>query len=950
MAARGYEALAIDRTMSELRVLLLTDVVDSTKLSESIGDERMAEVWAAHDRVARDLLREWHGREIDKTDGMLLMFETAVAAAGYARAYHRALAGLPVNLVARAGLHVGPVVLRENSAADIALGAKPLEVDGIVKPTTARVMAAARGGQTLLTTEAREALGETSLEIRSHGHWVMKGLGDPIELFEVGDADCAFHPPPDGDKAYRVVRVDDGWRPLQEIPNNLPQQVTSFIGREREVREVRDLVGSARLITLLGMGGLGKTRLSLRVAADVLARFPDGVWFLNLAPIRDPALVISEAAQVLGIREEPDRPLIQTLSAAIKARRLLLIFDNCEHVIKASADLANALLRAGRQVQILASSREALRVPGEHSYPVLPLPVPNQRDGLEALSRSTAVRLFVERAQLHKPSFTLNEREAPAVAELVARLEGIPLALELAAARMRSLSVADINARLKDRYKILTGGGRVLLERQQTLRALVDWSYELLTVQEQTVLNRLSVFAGGFDLAAAEAVCGDEPLTPGDVLDQLSSLVEKSLVMTSELGDTTRYSMLETIRDYAREKLQGAGDAQASAARHCSHYFVIAKAIRDGLQGPEQAEWIRRGETELDNMRVAIALALNGGADAFVVVKFSIALMIFWMLRGYTSEGRSVVRAALSLPAIQESEVAQAHALYVEAALAGSESDHAEARDMLERCLVLRRNMGNRVEIAATLSTLSLARLQAGDPEQAAESEREALDIFRAEGERLAEAIALLHLGQIAVYSSDEGLAVSTLCESLRIARDLKNREVEGEAELVLGECAFEFGRPDEARDRLDRSLAVCRDAGDRRGEAHALWWLGRVALEVGDLPSASQMLGAALRTFNDFAMHEEWTDCLEDHAALAHANGQAVTAAQLAGATERTRQRLGLVPSPHRQRRWNTRYDLLRAAIPEDGFVKAWEAGQGADREAILRTALSVSCDASTV
>ena len=935
--------------MSEVRALLLTDVVDSTKLSERLGDERMAQLWAAHDRVARDLLRLWRGREIDKTDGMLLMFDAAADAVAYARAYHRALAALPVALKARAGLHVGPVVLRENDAADVALGAKPLEVDGLAKPTAARVMAVAGGGQTLLTAEARDSLGEgTSWQVCSHGHWVMKGLGDPIELFEVGDADTAFQPPSEGDKAYQVVRVDDQWRPVQEIPNNLPQQVTSFIGREREVREVRDLVGSARLITLLGMGGLGKTRLSLRVAADVLARFPDGVWFLDLAPIRDPALVVSEAAQVLGIREEPDRPLIQTLSAAVKARRLLLIFDNCEHVIKASADLANALLRAGRQVQILASSREALRVPGEHSYPVLPLPVPHQRDGLEALSRSTAVRLFVERAQLHRPSFTLNEREAPAVAELVARLEGIPLALELAAARLRSLSVADINARLKDRYKILTGGGRVLLERQQTLRALVDWSYDLLTEQEQTVLNRLSVFAGGFDLAAAEAVCGDEPLLPDDVLDQLSSLVEKSLVMTGERDEGTRYSMLETIRDYAREKLQAAVDAEATALRHCNHYFVIAKAIRDGLQGPDQAEWIRRGETELDNMRVAIALALNGGADAFIVVKFSIALMIFWMLRGYTSEGRKVVRAALDLPAIQESDVAQAHALYVEAALAGSESDHAEARDMLERCLVLRRNMGHPIEIAATLSTLSLARLQAGDPEQAAESEREALDIFRAEGERLAEAIGLLHLGQIAVYSGDEGLAVSTLLESLHIARELKNREVEGEAELVLGECAFEFGGANEACDRLQRSLVVCREAGDRRGEAHALWWLGRVALETGDLASARQNLGAALQTFHDFAMHEEWTGCLEDHAALARADGQLVMAVELASATQGTRQRLGLVLSPRRQRRWNARYELLRASLPGESFDKSWQSGQIIDREAVQRTALSVSCEAA--
>lgn len=929
--------------MSELRVLLLTDVVDSTKLAETLGDQRMAELWAAHDRVARDLLRSWRGREIDKTDGMLTMFDTAADAVCFAREYHRSLAGLPVPLSARAGLHVGPVILRENSAADVALGAKPLEVDGIAKPTTARVMAVAGGGQTLLTTEAREGLDVPNLEVRSHGHWVMKGLGDPIELFEVGDADCAFHRPLDGEKAYQVVRVDDGWRPVQEIPNNLPQQLTSFVGREREVRDVRELIASARLITLLGMGGLGKTRLSLRVAGEVMARFPDGVWFLDFAPIRDPALIASEAAQVLGIREEPGQSLVQTLCAAVRQRRLLLIFDNCEHVIKASADLANALLRAGRQVQILASSREALRVPGEHSYPVLPLPVPGARDGVEALGRSTAVRLFVERAQLHKPSFVLNAAEAPAVAELVARLEGIPLAIELAAARMRSLGVADINARLKDRYKILTGGGRVLLERQQTLRALVDWSYELLTPQEQTTLGRLSVFAGGFDLAAAEAVCGEDPLLPEDVLDILSSLVEKSLVMTADADEGVRYSTLETIRDYAREKLQTAGDVEGNAVRHCHHYFGFAKSIRDGIAGAEQAVWIRRGEIEHDNLRVALALALSGATDPFIVVKFSIALMTFWMLRGYTSEGRGIMRAALAMPAIQASKQAHAHALYVEAALAGSESDHAEARDLLEKCLALERTFADPVEIAGTLSTLSLARLQAGDPELASASENEALELFRSADERLGEAISLQHLGQIAVYAGDEALALTHLRRCLAIAHELENRELEGEAELLLGQCAFHARRFEDAREHLVSSLAICKDASDRRGEAHALWWLGRIELETDEVESARQKLGTALQVFHDFAMHEEWADCVEDLAEVALRAGQFVLAAQLAGATQHCRARLALVLSPHGKRRWAARLEALRASIPAAIFDQAWQEGEAAARDSVMRAAQMV-------
>ena len=596
----------------ETRALLLTDVVNSTQLSEALGDTAMAAVWADHDRAARDLLPLHRGLEIDKTDGMLLLFEKTTDAVAYAIAYHRALAMLAVPLKARAGLHVGSVILRENSAEDVARGAKPLEVDGLAKPMAARVMSLAQGGQTLLTEQARyyiEAGAHSGLsdelKVQSHGHWLLKGIADPIELFEVGALDASFTLPPDSDKVHRVLRSHTGWVGVQQIANNLPQQTTSFIGREREQADVKTLLHNTRLLTLLGMGGLGKTRLSLQVAAHVMTDFPDGVWFIDLAPIRDETLVVSEVAQVLGVREEPDRSLLHSVSAHLKPRRSLLIFDNCEHLIQPAADLANALLRAAPHLRVLASSREALRIPGEQAYPVHPLPVPGRGDSLEALAQSTAVRLFVERAQQHKPSFALNSREAPAIAELVARLEGIPLALELAAARMRALTVTEINTRLTDRYKLLTGGGRVLQQRQQTLRALVDWSYELLTQDEQTVLMRLSVFAGGFDLAAAEHVCGDEPLAADDVLDLLTSLIEKSIVMLEEREDATRYRMLETIRDYALEKAQAAGGMVTTAVRHCEHYAALAADANRGLKGPEQATWLWRLELELDNIRAA---------------------------------------------------------------------------------------------------------------------------------------------------------------------------------------------------------------------------------------------------------------------------------------------------------------------------------------------------------
>lgn len=934
--------------MSDYRALLLTDVVDSTKLAERLGNEAMADLWAAHDRVARDLLRDVGGREIDKTDGMLLMFTHAVDAVDFALAYHRALEALLVPVKARAGLHVGPVILRENSADDVARGAKPLEVEGLAKPTAARVMALAHGGQLLMTAQAREALGKTTLRVVSHGHWLMKGLAEPLELFEAGDYEGRFQPPAGGEKAHRVVRSGERWLAIDELPGNLPQQVTSFIGRERELREIKDLLANARLLTLVGMGGLGKTRLSLQVAAELRHQFADGTWFIDLAPMSDEGLVVSEVAQTLGVREEPDRPLLQTICAFLKPRNALLILDNCEHVVRASGQLAHAILRAAPGVRILASSREPMRVPGEQGYPVAPLPVPAQGSGFNALSQSTAVRLFVDRVRLQKPSFEFTEREAPAIAELVARLEGIPLALELAAARVRSLSVADINTRLKDRYKLLTGGGRVLVERQQTLRALVDWSFDLLSESEQVVLRRLAVFAGGFDLAAAEQVCGVDPLDSDQVLDLLSSLVEKSLVMLSDGDETTRYRMLETIRDYAREKLGLAGEGEASAVRHCEHYFSVAKAIRDGLRGVEQAAvqaaWVRRAEAEIDNLRAAIALPLAGGIDPVFAVKFAGALVDFWNRRGYVSEGRDVVRAALALPGVKAFERAQAYGLQVGAALAYCQSDHREARRMLEECLGLLRRLDDPQWVAGTLSTLSIARLQSGDATGADESEREALELFAKLGEKRGQAVGMLHLGQIAAYRGDLDAARQALLDGLKIARAVQHYEVEAECELMLGELCCDLGDWNGARARFNRSRTVATGAGDRRGEANATWWTGKVDLETGLLATARRGLADALQAFRSFQMHEELTGCLEDMAILLLAENSAVQAARVAGFAERLREQLALPHSPRQHERWRQRVKTLRDALDAETFDAARAAGREADLDAVVHSVLSTA------
>ncbi len=934
--------------MSQRRALLLTDLVDSTATSEALGDTAAAALWSAHDRVARDLLRVWRGREIDKTDGMLLLFDQASDALSYVRTYNEAIKALAIPLSSRAGLHVGDVSLRENSAADVVLGAKPIEVDGIAKPTAARVMSLARGGQILLTFEAREAIAETPLQIQSYGHWAIKGIAEPIEIFEAGEMGEVLAAPPDGDKAYRVLRVGDRWVPVNEIPNNLPQQVTSFLGREREIGDVKGLLSRVRLVTLLGMGGLGKTRLSLQVAAELTPQYPDGVWFIDLAPIRDPGLVVSEAAQVLDVMEERGRPLVQTLCSHLKTRRTLLVLDNCEHLTKAAADLANAVLRAAPKVCILASSRETLRVPGEQTYPVHPLPVPSRHADVEALLRSPAVRLFIDRAKQHRPSFSLGSRDAPAIAEMVVRLEGIPLALELAAARVKSMTVADINTRLKDRFKLLTGGGSVLLERQQTLRALVDWSYVLLNADEQKVLSRLSVFVAGFDLAAAESVCGTEPISEGDVLDLLQSLVEKSLVILDQSEEAARYSVLETIRDYAHEKLEQGSELAQTAALHCSHYFGMTKAASKGLRSAEQADWVWRVEIELDNVRAAMTLALSGGVDPVIAVKIAVAMQGFWILRGYSTEGRKLVAASLAIPAVRESDLAQGHALYVGAALAVCQSDYDEARQMLEKCLALRRCLSNEVDIAATLSTLSMARLPLGDVQGARAAEDEALRLFRQVGHREGEAIGLLHLGQIELHAGNSERALKFLDECLALARSIKHQELEGDCELLLGEISFDADDLPNAGRHVKRSHTICREAGDKRGEARATWWLGKSELRQGDIDAARRSLTAALSAFRAFEMREDLVSGLGDWSALSAAEGRFLLAAQLVGAVDCASERLALTRAPRSARFWIAHIDLLRASMTPNEFETARSQGKAWDIDEALRRAQSSSLPGS--
>jgi predicted ATPase/class 3 adenylate cyclase len=902
---------------------LFTDIEGSTSKWEE-QPEQMAQAVGRHDALLRDAVLGHGGRIVKTTgDGIYAAFETTAACLAAVIDIQLGLldpaATAGIALRVRCGVHTGMVQARDN------------DYFGSTINRTARIMNAGHGGQILVSQAVSDELaGElpAGVSLKALGTVRLKGLSTAEAVYQV------VHP--------RLYQNFPALRELEATPNNLPQQLTSFIGREREREEIEEMLGGTRLLTLLGMGGLGKTRLSLQIGATVMDAYPDGVWFVDLQTVRDDALVASETARVLGVREEPGRPLIQTLTAHLKTRKLMLIVDNCEQVIDACADLISAILRGAPEIRVLATSRIALRVPGEQTYVVQPLPVPMRTNDLAALQKSTAVQLFVERAKLHKPSFALTEREAPAVAELVYRLEGIPLALELAAARVRSLAVADINKRLSDRYKILTGGDRTLQARQQTLRALVDWSYDLLEEGEQTLLARLSVFAGGFGLAAVETICSFEPLEPEDVLDIVTSLAEKSLLRVEEGDDGARYRMLETIREYAREKLIMRDEQIAAGAAHCDYYFVMAKAANKGSQGADQAEWTKRLEDELENLREAMAVALGGGVDSLVSVKLAVALMWFWILRGYATEGRKFVQAALALPEVRESDFIHGHGLYVGASLAYSQSDYAEAQRMLEQCLEIRRRDGKQAEVGATLSTLSLVRLSMGDAEGAAAAGTEAVQIFHALDDRVNETIAQFQLGQIRAYVEDDAYAREQFEACLGIARDLHSHELEAECELMLGELSLKAADAESGRARFARALEVAREAGDKRSEASALWWLGGADLAMGRFDSARVSLGGALRAFQVFDMYSELLGCLEDHASLLKATGNLPGAVRLCAASEARRRLLSLRRSPRSEKRWNQDLELLRAALGDAEFEQAWAKGRDWEAGEAVSWALS--------
>jgi non-specific serine/threonine protein kinase len=636
--------------------------------------------------------------------------------------------------------------------------------------------------------------------------------------------------------------------------HNLPIPHTSFIGREKEIALVQDLLSRTRLLTLTGSGGCGKTRLSLRVASEVLEPFPDGVWLVELASLAEPALVSQAVASLLDIKEERGISLTQTLTDRLKARNLLLVLDNCEHLVSACAALASAILDACPGVKLLTTSRERLGVSGEQIYRVPSLSFPDavQSVTVESASGYEAVRLFVERARLIDVDFGLTPETIPVIARICRRLDGIPLAIELAAARVHSLSLDEIHTRLDRRFQLLHGGDRTALPRHQTLRALIDWSYELLSVQERVLLQRLSVFAGGWTLVAAEQVCAGEEVEEWEVLDLLTGLVDKSLVAADTRGTATRYRLLETVRQYAHDRSVESGERLVVRARHRDYFLALAEEGRQKMESEEQAHWLTVLEEEHDNLRQALTFSLEEEEGTGAGLRLGAALVPFWLIRGHLSEGREHLAAVLSRPVWQDHLEARADALSAAGLLAQSQGDYSAARVLLDESLEIYRELGNKNDIAIALNNLSLVAYAQSDYAPARTLLEESLAISRGSGFKRGIALTLSNLGNVTVSQGDHATARTLLEESLAIRRELGDQHSLAMALNSLGGVAYSQGDYSAALALLEESLVIRRELGDKNGIAGSLLTHGLVARYQGDYSAARALLEESLEIYRE--------------------------------------------------------------------------------------------------
>jgi len=892
--------------------LLFTDIEGSTALWEQDG-ARMSQALAVHDTLARGAVESRRGRVVKTTgDGMHAVFDDALDALAATMDLQQAISNPAathgVALRVRCGLHAGVVERRDN------------DYFGSPVNRTARIMSVAHGGQVLVSSAVAEYVREVlpaPISLRDLGKVRLKDLSTPEHVYQV------VHP---------QLRQDfPALRSLEATPNNLPQQATRFVGRDKELGELKGLLAGTRLLTLTGAGGCGKTRLGLQLAADSLERFPDGAWLVELASLSEPGLVPRTAAKVLGLEEESEKEITATLVDHLKDKRLLLLLDNCEHLLDACALLADSLVRRCPQLTILASSREALGIAGEQSYrvPSLSLPEASEIHTPASIASFEALQLFVDRSVGVRADFQVTHDNAATLVSICHRLDGIPLAIELAAARVRSLSVEEINRRLDHRFRLLTGGSRTALPRQQTLRSLIDWSYDLLHDAEKLLMRRLSVFAGGWTLDAAERICTGEHIEAGEVLDLLTSLIDKSLVAVDESDASFRYRLLETVRQYARERLVESGGAEAVRARHRDYFVELAEKADNKLLGAEQADSLRLLEDEHDNLRLALEWS-HEEAPAQEDLRLCGAMHRFWFTRGYVAEGRQWCERILAKGVPAEPSLEYARVVNAAGSLAWHQTDFRAARPLLEQGLALSRGLDDRLGLARSLNNLGSLAFEQGDYPAAQTLYEESLALWRELGDRRGEAGLVGNLALIGWERGDLVAARRLAEESLMLAREVGDQGRVADALSILGNISCDQGDLAVAWALNQESLVIGRELGDRDCIATSLTSLGLVALLSGEYEDARPLFQEALTIRRELGDRLGLARVLEGAAALAAAQGDSLGPALTWGAAERLRDELGSPMSPNERPRKDRYAAMARAAASDEGaFERAWRQGR---------------------
>ena len=738
-------------------------------------------------------------------------------------------------------------------------------------------------------------------------------------------------------------------------PTGLPAPLASFVGRERQLEEVGQLLATNRLVTLSGVGGVGKTRLALEVARQVPVAVADGVHFVPLAPLRDPELVMPAIAQALGIRDSGDRPVLESLRAALRERRLLLVLDNCEH-LPAAAPAVAELLAACPGLTVLATSRAPLHLYGEHEYPVPPLALPDLERiaDPQALAGVPAVALLVERARAVRPDFRLTAQNAPAVAEVCVRLDGLPLALELAAARVKVLSPNAILARLGSRLDLLTGGERDRPARHQTLRAALAWSHDLLSAGEQRLLRRLAVFAGGCTLEAAEAVCAFGPeeadgdgLPPSDspIFDRLATLVDQSLLQQrDQSGGEPRFVMLETIREDGLERLEASGEAPATRRRHAEYYLRLLAAAEPELQRAEQVVWLGRLQGELDNLRATLAWSREearqgraGGARR--ALRIASPLCWLWSIRGHLGEARRWLEWMLAA-SDDAPTPARVKALNSAGFLAFAQGEYGRAFALHEAAVVASRALADERSVAHSLTRMGIAARHQGAVEQAAALLEESLALNRTLGDSWGVAFVLKPLSLLAQDQGDYDRAVTFAEESVALLRAHRDKRNLASGLHILGLLAWMRGQYLWAAALCEESLAICYELEAPRGIAIASCKLGLVAWRLGDQRRAAALLTEGLMQASKVGGRAWIGVALNYLASVACDQHDYRRAARLLAATEAIWAALGAAPWPASRDDHARAVRAARSALGEGAFVAAFEQGQAMTLEATVEDA----------